>query len=156
MTSAPKSGKHIALSVIGGFAVAVAALTSLYLWQVSQSEDAFTSSPGESQYIQLCSGLTNQDQATYLIGVANCLGRIRGFVDSHQMTIKMQPTSAHAVSPLWCVDSSVTDKEVLDAVTDWYVENLEESKTIASQLDSVNAATAIAVRAIHETFPCKD
>jgi len=111
-----------------------------------------SATPSESdQFIALCSGLDVSDEAVKLLGLSNCLGRLRGFVDGHQLTVQLMKSKDR----MWCVDADVKDKEVFDAVIDWAVENPKQVSEITRDFEGINAATAIAIRAIHHKFPCK-
>lgn len=104
-----------------------------------------------NQFIELCSGLDASDEAIRLIGTANCLGRIRGFIDGYQTAVVLHEVPA---MPMWCVDSDVTDKEVLDTILVWIEESPAEYKEITDKVDGLNAAIAITIRAIHKNFSC--
>lgn len=105
-----------------------------------------------SKYIHMCSGMDNldRDATVYMMAYANCLGRVRGIADSHQLTVAMNPTR---IKPMWCIDQGYTDQQVLEVVLD-NVKLQPDLLNAASSLGNLNAAVAIAVASLTQAFPC--
>lgn len=104
------------------------------------------------QFLELCSGLKDTSESVRVISYANCLGRVRGFVDSHQLTVKLNENKG--VTPMWCVDSKLTDEQVFNAIIVWAVDNPQMFQETIASLDSLNAASAVIIRSMHTMFPC--
>lgn len=103
-------------------------------------------------FLSLCSGLDASVEAIRTIALANCLGRTRGFIDGHQLTVKMMPS----MKPMWCVKQNVTDSQLLDTIMTWYTQHPTSVKKITDDLDGINAATAVMMVAASATYPCKE
>lgn len=122
--------------------------------QVEQPQINYTDAPSV-QFLSLCSGLEDMTNETVqLVAVASCLARVRGFVDGHQVTIRMQKPGANTIHALWCVDATVTDKEVLDSVMSWVDANPADYKKIIDAMPGTTAALAITTKAVHDAYPC--
>jgi hypothetical protein len=90
------------------------------------------------------------------MATANCLGRIRGYSDSHQQTIRMlqQTYAISKGSQLWCVPKSLTDKELLTVILDWADANPSEFNSIVTAYNGTAAAMGVLAAALHAAYPC--
>lgn len=131
------------------FAIALTACS-----QVEEPQINYSDAPSV-QFLSLCSGLEDMTNETVqLVAVASCLARVRGFVDGHQVTIRMQKPGVNAIPALWCVDSDITDKELLDSVLTWVDTNSGDYKKIIEAMPGTTAALAVTTKAVHDAYPC--
>lgn len=122
--------------------------------QVEQPQINYTDAPSV-QFLSLCSGLEDMTNETVqLVAVASCLARVRGFVDGHQVTVRMQKPGVSAIPALWCVDADVTDKELLDSVLQWVDSNPSDYAKIIAAMPGTTAALAVTTKAVHDAYPC--
>lgn len=144
--------------ILGAFLLSVVVLWALVgMWPeraapVDSSTPAAISTPYTS-FLTLCSGLPI-NSSTARIATANCLGRIRGFSDAHALMVKLAGDKGESIQ-LWCVDQSVSDKQLLDSVIAWTTSNHERIVAITKEYTAVNAGTAIIIAALHSTYPCE-
>jgi hypothetical protein len=108
-------------------------------------------------FLQVCTGLLiNNSNGS--IAVANCLGRLRGLVDGHALTVQLASADPDASSgiELWCVAPSVSDKQLLDSVITWSTANNVRVKELVSEYtDPAAARTAVMIAALHASYPCE-
>lgn len=156
------------------FAAVSVMLCTLAAWRYVHTSDTVSPQPitassidsaddRDVKFLEMCSGLSldpkshSSDSETIgLIAVANCLGRIRGYVDGHQLTITMQVRAGKStMTPLWCVNPSVTDKELMDSIFSWSEAHSDEFDQITTQYNGSTASVGIMLRAISTQYPCK-
>jgi hypothetical protein len=106
----------------------------------------------ELRFLELCTGVSIVSRGSQDIAYANCLGRVRGFIDGHAMTVVANPD----IEPLWCVNQMQPDIEVYNEIVDWVVKNPVKYKSIAAAAPPATASMMVAIAAAHERFPCKD
>lgn len=140
------------------FGVVVAAfLAAIYFWDnvVNRHNNPTTVAQiPYTSFISLCSGLDVSDQDVAMLGAANCLGRVRGIAEGHTLTVGLQPPSS-TNQPMWCISHTTTDRQLVDAVIKWSVNNSQAYVNYVNQLSEDDAGTAIIVRALRETYSCK-
>ena len=109
-----------------------------------------------AEFIQLCSGLEPTSEQTRLLAQANCLGRIRGYTDSHQQTVRMlqQQYAISRSSQLWCVPRSVNDKELLTVILRWADANPSEYDSVTSKYSGTAGAMGVLAAALRAEYPC--
>jgi hypothetical protein len=97
-------------------------------------------------------------EQTKPVAVANCLGRISGFVAGHQMTATLAAASGADENglKLWCFPRpQITDRETYNAVAVWAKANPDRLKEFIDREGSTNTATLMmAIAALHATYPC--
>jgi len=108
------------------------------------------------KFVELCAGLSTANEQGRLMATANCLGRIRGYTDSHQQTIRMlqQTYAISKDTQLWCVPKSITDKELLTVILDWADANPSEFNSIVTAYNGTAAAMGVLAVALHAAYPC--
>jgi hypothetical protein len=116
------------------------------------------------QFLQLCSGLhipstptpSDMNFPEITIAVAHCIGRVQGLVDGHQITVAYQKQQNKPnIEHLWCVNPTTAGGALLESVFNWSDANPLEFDQIANRYTGTSAATAIIIRAISTTYPCK-
>lgn len=115
--------------------------------------------PGElpsSQFLQICSGLNNYTETNRLMARANCLGRVRGYADSHEQTIKMlqQTYAISQSSQLWCIPRDITDNELLTTIVNWADSNVSAFEVITDTYSGSAGAMGVLAAALKATYPC--
>lgn len=112
----------------------------------------------QQRFVELCTGLTLTSQ-TAPVAVSYCLGNVRGFADSHTLTVRLASAMNQQVADglvLWCIDRSISDKQLLDSVVAWFASNAERVRELTSEYkDTPSARTAVLIAALHGSFPCQ-
>ncbi len=155
MTAAIKTGLGFFFGVLVGV---ICMMIALYPMSISSPESTPTHSTvfPSARFIQLCSGLEISGEQTKLLATANCLGRIRGYVDSHQQTVHMlqQRYTIPDAAQLWCIPRSVTDKELLTDILTWVDSNPTDYTSITTRYNGTTAAMGIFAATFRSTYPC--
>lgn len=120
--------------------------------EVSQPQSG--GSPRSKDFIGACSGMDVSNPEVHLVALSECMGRVRGFVDGHMMTVAMNQMAGVRSVNLWCMASSKTSDQLLTNIMDWADANPEDYTNIRSKMDDENGATAVMIRALHATYPC--
>ncbi len=151
-------GGWIAVALVIG---SVYVLTDSYLEQ-KRVEDGIvplqTKTPVESahskDFIGVCSGMDLTSPEVHIVALSECMGRVRGFVDGHNMTVAMNQMAGAKSIKLWCMPTQVTTDQLLTNVMDWADSNPDDYVDIRASMDDANSATAIVIRALRTTYPC--
>ncbi len=122
---------------------------------ITQSH-SITDTSYSKDFVGVCSGIDMTNPEVHLIAVSECMGRVRGFVDGHDLTVAMiQMASGNKRSnALWCMPTNVTSDQLLSDVMDWADRNPSAYVEVRSKMDDNNSATAVMIRALRETYPC--
>lgn len=153
------------LAIVAAILIAILAGINVDRYLIhSTSNEKVSLSTDITEFFKLCTGVEIIDKETGYLAISNCMGRVRGLVDGHQMTVVMQQRYAtedrkQPAPQLWCVDEKVNDKQVLDTVLNWVNNNPAEFEQIVSTLGTDKSATtamAITVKALHQSFPCSN
>lgn len=119
--------------------------------------------PDESAFITACGGFQVSTKMDMLIATTSCMGRARGFIDGHQMTIHLQHQFARdmksvPMTGMWCVPPSTTDGQVMSAVVSWIRANPTQFHEVYDKYADRPLAAALSIISvsIHQTFPCKE
>lgn len=108
-------------------------------------------SAAEVTFLEQCSAIKITEDVTWSLAYANCLGRVRGIVDGHALTMV-----ASKAQPWWCVPHKVSDGEVYHAVLSWATKYPREVANINKQSKTqIEAATVVTLRALIQAYPCK-
>lgn len=113
------------------------------------------------EFITMCTNADVETSSTLVIAYVNCMGRVRGYVDGHQMTIDLQYTVHEQYSkllvldPLWCIPTTVTDRELLFSVVDWTNSNHKDFKALAKRYPGGAGVSAVITKALSTKYPCK-
>lgn len=118
--------------------------------------------PNSLRFIELCTGVRLETETAKsrpsdvnMIAISNCLGRTRGYVDGHQMTMELNKAiGIQGGRRMWCVTQDVEDKDVLEAVMAWSDANPKEFAELTKQYNGLTASTAITMRAVSQKYPC--
>lgn len=108
------------------------------------------------QFIGDCAGMDMTVPGVYLVGVSECMGRVRGLVDGHNMTVatgKMM-SAKNAELQLWCIGADVTAEEMLDEVMDWVDADPKRYQDILKTTDGNNGSMIATVKALRAAYPC--
>lgn len=113
------------------------------------------------KFLELCTGVHMQvkdgdmkESAVNVLAISNCLGRTRGFVDGHQMTVEMNRQAGKSVRALWCVPQSVDDRQLLETVLTWTDNEQAQFKELEMSYTGMTAAFAVIIRAVSQKYPC--
>lgn len=108
------------------------------------------------QFISDCAGMDLSVPGVYLVGVSECLGRVRGLVDGHNMTVAMgkMMSAKNAELQLWCIGADVAAEEMLDEVMDWVDADPKRYRDILETTDGNNGSMIATVKALREAYPC--
>lgn len=106
--------------------------------------------------LAVCTGLPIND-STIAVAYANCLGKVRGFVDSHNIIIELARASSGTNGDLemWCVPPGVTDRQLLDSVFAWVNANPTRFDELVEMYTRSNATAAVLITSLHAAYPCK-
>lgn len=108
-------------------------------------------SQNQLRYIEGCARLSITDTSTYNLAVANCLGRVRGFVDGHILTMEMLDND---LRPLWCVSPIISDGDVLESVLEVADEVAAATKQEISTTHS--SIVGLTVFAVSSRYSCEE
>lgn len=154
-----KRSVAIALFIIAGIA-ATGIWYSTHppeLETMQHNADPVVSSLPSAEFVKLCSGLDTVSEQSRLLATANCLGRIRGYADSHQQTIRMlqQSYNLAPTAQLWCIPKPTTDKQLLTVILTWVDANPRQYDSVISNYSGTAGAMGVLAAALHATYPCK-
>lgn len=124
--------------------------------QMQLNNDAVTIKDASVQFIGDCAGMDMSVPGVYLVGVSECMGRVRGLVDGHNMTVAMSKmiSAKNAELQLWCIGADVTAEEMLDEVMDWVDADPKRYQDIMETTDGNNGSMIATVKALREAYPC--
>ena len=105
-------------------------------------------------FIGTCSGMDVSNPDVHLVALSECMGRVRGFVDGHTMTVAMNRLAGAKSITLWCMPTKVSSDQLLTNIMDWVDANPEDYNDVRSKMDDNNSATAVMIRALRTTYPC--
>ena len=105
-------------------------------------------------FIGVCSGMDMSNAEVHVVALSECMGRVRGFVDGHHLTVAMNQMAGTKSVKLWCMPNKVSSDQLLTNVMDWADANPDDYVDIRSKMDDSNSATAIVIRALRITYPC--
>lgn len=107
-------------------------------------------------FIGMCSGMAMDDPDVQLVAVAGCMGRVRGFVDGHDMTISMGQIAGRGndIPHMWCVTAATTTNQLMTDIMDWVEAHPKEYRGIIDTVGDADAAMVITVKALHAAYPC--
>lgn len=108
-------------------------------------------------FIGECAQMNMTDPKVRMYAVSECVGRIRGFVDGHNITVAVAARAAgnqgaKAVR-LFCVGPNVETEKLVAAVMDWAGDHVSEYTRVMAA-DPQDGATIIMIKALHDTYPC--
>lgn len=108
-------------------------------------------------YVQQCSGLDATVDLPYQLALANCLGKIRGYADSHQHTFKLlqHRLSIPSSAQLWCIPPDTTDKQLLSSVVKWIDDNARSYDAITDRYSGTTGAMGVLAASLAASYPCK-
>lgn len=113
-----------------------------------------TDSTMSKDFIGACSGMDVSNPDVHLVALSECMGRVRGFVDGHMMTVAMNQLAGAKSINLWCMPTKVSSDQLLTNIMDWVDANPEDYTDVRSKMDDNNGATAVMIRALRTTYPC--
>lgn len=116
----------------------------------------FGATPSHTAALSLCTGIEVND-GTIAIAYANCLGKVRGFVDSHNILVALAQASSQTNEDLqlWCIPPNVNDKQLLDAMFSWVESNQARFIELAEMYGASDATASVIISAMHAAYPCK-
>lgn len=113
------------------------------------------SSPAQD-FIGVCSGMDLTHPDVHVVALSECMGRVRGFVDGHNLTIAIVQITDNSkrANTMWCMPTQVSTGQLLTDIMDWVDQNPNEYVKIRSNVDDDNSATAVMIQALRTTYPC--
>lgn len=120
----------------------------------SQTTEVSVDSARSKDFIGVCSGMDMSNDEVVLIALSECMGRVRGFVDGHHMTVAVNRMAGAKSVNLWCMPAKVSSDQLLTTIMDWADANPDDYVDVRAQMDDNNSATAIMIRALRSAYPC--
>lgn len=110
-----------------------------------------------AHFIGECAQMDMTDPKVRMYAVSECVGRVRGFVDAHNVMVAIVARAggvqaAKAVR-LFCVNPDVTTDQLVSAIMDWANAHVDDYAHIMTA-DPQDGATVVMIRALHATYPC--
>jgi hypothetical protein len=139
-------------------------LAALMWSTVSWSSDVnVPKTPTAAQFLSVCSNVAGVSPLDSLVAYANCIGRVGGYANGHQMTVDLQnltsrKQSTHPIiqKPLWCIPSpGVSDRDLFNSVITWAEQHPQEVQRLTNRYVGVTGAYAVITRALHAQYKCK-
>ena len=121
---------------------------------VSSTSEVTSGMTASKDFVGVCSGMDISDAEVHLIAVSECMGRVRGFVDGHHLTVAMNRMAGAKSVNLWCMPDKLTSGQLLTEVMDWADTHPDEYVKIRTNVDDNNSATAVMIEALHTAYPC--
>lgn len=175
MNSGNKGSFIVASLVIAGVAFAAYLIAGQYFdngpsIKAAEADDLIVGAPTEIKssptkvdtsvlFMQECSGmdLNHPAPGVQIAAASECVGRVRGFVDAHNLMVAMVAYSAGKRSgdsiQLFCVASDIEADKLVATIMDWADAHKEDYTKIVDA-DPTNAANIVILKALHEAYPC--
>lgn len=113
-----------------------------------------TDSPQSKDFIGACSGMDVSNPEVHLLALSECMGRVRGFVDGHAVTVAMNNHVGVQSVNMWCMPAKTSTDKLLTDIMDWADANPQAYTNIRAKMNNSNGATAIIIKALRTTYPC--
>lgn len=110
-----------------------------------------------AHFIGECSGMDLSDSTVYLVAVSECVGRVRGFIEGHNLMVsmlRMADNNNAKNAQLFCVDSNVEAAVVVTSIMDWSDANYTEYANTVEAADPASLATIIMIKALKANYAC--
>ena len=119
--------------------------------------------PIAARFLSMCSNVDGVSPLESLVAFANCMGRVGGYANGHQMTVDLQNLTSRKQStqptvqaPLWCIPSpGVSDRDLFNSVLSWSEQHPIEFQRLSNRYVGVTGAYAVITRALHAKYKCK-
>lgn len=152
---------HIVFWAVGLLVIgAVYVLTDSYFERnrleggIVQPTELSVDSPTSKDFIGACSGMDMSNVEVHVVALSECMGRVRGFVDGHHLTVAMNQLVGVKSVNLWCMPLKTSSDQLLTNMMDWVDANPSEYAVIRSKVGDDNSATAVMIQALRTTYPC--
>lgn len=148
-------GSVFAVAAVCAIVVLVYIAVSAFFEQRRAADGIMPAAQSASvHFIGLCSGYDMSNEDLQLIGTAECLGRVRGFVDGSAVANQIAHSASGNSFSLWCVNPSNGADKVLSAIMDWVDANPNEYAQVVQTAAPNNAATIVIMKALRSSYPC--
>ena len=110
-----------------------------------------------SHFIGECSDMDLSDSTVYLVAVSECVGRVRGFIEGHNLMISMLRMAGNnnaRNAQLFCVGPNVEASDVVTSIMDWSDANYAEYANTVDAADPSSLATIIMIKALKANYAC--
>lgn len=110
------------------------------------------------QFVAVCSTtkkISKEGATEREVNIANCLGRMRGFVEGHMATTEladaMKKNGILGNLQLWCVPDTFEERDLVVAVLSWIQKNQKDFEVATKE---PAGALKIVMQAMNKTYPC--
>jgi hypothetical protein len=109
-----------------------------------------------AHFVSVCSGMDITVKGVWLSAVSECIGRVRGFVDGHNLMSEVvtRVSGRNQAIQIFCVDSTVGSDQLITTVMDWADAHRDEYIDTIKQSDPRNAATIVMIKAFKSAYAC--
>lgn len=110
-----------------------------------------------AHFIGECSDMDLSDPTVYLVAVSECVGRVRGFIEGHNLMISMMGMASNSNTKklqLFCVGPNVEAADVVTSIMDWSDSNYVEYANTVETADPSSLATIIMIKALKANYTC--
>lgn len=108
-------------------------------------------------FIGECAQMDMTNPSVRLYAVSECVGRVRGFVDAHNVMVAMVARAASRQGSnairLFCVDPNIEADKLVASIMDWADAHVNEYTNIMLS-DPRDGATVVIITALHAAYPC--